>query len=215
MYDITSILIELAWIFLFTRTIVCFWMIFDKAWRHWWEALIPIWNIYVYFKIAGRKNWFWALFITPILWIIASLIFWFISNPTMYSVRADSWDLDSVEQSQEGYSWEDPRIAGSTEITNCWGRYDNNCGYASKDKFQVIKPLSKFQVIKRAVNRFLGMLALILPLVANILVQFWLAKKFGKWVGFWFWLLFLNPIFIGILAFDDSTYNENNIKKSE
>jgi hypothetical protein len=65
------------------------------------------------------------------------------------------------------------------------------------------------------VNWFLGILALILPLVANILVQFWLAKKFGKWVGFWFWLLFLNPIFIGILAFDDSTYNANNTKKSE
>jgi hypothetical protein len=208
MYDITSILIELVWIFLFTRTIVCFWMIFDKAWRHWWEALIPIWNIYVYFKIAGRKNWFWALFITPILWIIASLIFWFISNPTMYSVRADSWDLDSVEQSQV-YSWEDPWIAGSTEValTNCWGRYDNCGGFYARP--------SKFQVIKNAVNWFLGILTLILPLVANILVQFWLAKKFGKWVGFWFWLLFLNPIFIGILAFDDSTYNANNTKKSE
>lgn len=211
MYDITSILIELAWIFLFTRTIVCFWMIFDKAWRHWWEALIPIWNIYVYFKIAGRKNWFWALFITPILWIIASLIFWFISNPTMYSVRADSWDLDSVEQSQEVYSWENPWITGSTEValTNCWGPYDNCGGYYVQPK------ITKFQIVKNIVNRVLGLLALILPLVANILVQFWLAKKFGKWVGFWFWLLFLNPIFIGILAFDDSTYNANNTKKSE
>ena len=206
MYDITSILIELAWIFLFTRTIVCFWMVFSKAWRHWWEALIPIWNIYVYFKIAGRKNWFWALFITPILWIIVSILFWFFSA----TVHADSLNLDSLDQTQETQTWEDPRIAGSTEVAfNCWGRYDNyNCGgfYA--------RP-SKFQVIKNAVNWFLGILALILPLVANILVQFWLAKKFGKWVGFWFWLLFLNPIFIGILAFDDSTYNANNIKKSE
>ena len=203
MYDITSILIELAWIFLFTRTIVCFWMIFDKAWRHWWEALIPIWNIYVYFKIAGRKNWFWALFIAPILWIIVSILFWFFSA----TVHADSLDLDSLDQTQETQTWEDPRIAGSTEValTNCWGRYDN-CDYA--------RP-SMFQVIKNAVNWFLGILALILPLVANILVQFWLAKKFGKWVGFWFWLLFLNPIFIGILAFDDSTYNANNTKKSE
>ena len=209
MYDITTILIELVWIFLCVRTIVCFWMIFDKAWRHWWEALIPIWNIYVYFKIAGRKNWFWALFITPILWIIASLIFWFISNPTMYSVRADSWDLDYLDQPQETQTWEDPWIAGSTELSNCWGLYDN-CG-----DYYVQPKITKFQIVKNIVNRVLGLLALILPLVANILVQFWLAKKFGKWVGFWFWLLFLNPIFIGILAFDDSTYNENNIKKSE
>ena len=204
MYDITTILIDLVWIFLFVRTIVCFWMIFDKAWRHWWEALIPIWDIYVYFKIAGIKNWFWALFITPILWIIVSLIFWLIGNATMHTVYADSWDLDSVEQPQETQTWEDPWIAGSTEValSDCWGRY-SKCEYT---------PL---RTIRNTINQFLGMLALILPLVANILAQFWLAKKFGKWIGFWFWLLFLNPIFIGILAFDDSTYNANNIKKSE
>ena len=207
MYDITTILIDLVWIFLFVRTIVCFWMIFDKAWRHWWEALIPIWNIYVYFKIAGRKNWFWALFITPILWIIVSILFWFFSA----TVHADSLDLDSLDQTQETQTWEDPRIAGSTEValTNCWGPYDNCGGYYVQPK------ITKFQIVKNIVNRGLGLLALILPLVANILVQFWLAKKFGKWVGFWFWLLFLNPIFIGILAFDDSTYNANNTKKSE
>ena len=147
MHNITTILVDLVWFFLFVRSIVCLWMIFSKAWRHWWEALIPIWNVYVYFKIAGRKNWFWALFITPILWIIVSIAFWFIGNPNMYSVRADSLDLDSVEQSQEVYSWDDPWIAGNTEValTNCWGRYDN-CGY------DYIQPkLTKFQVIK---NKF-------------------------------------------------------------
>ena len=178
-------------------------MIFSKAWRHWWEALIPIWNIYVYFKIAGRKNWFWALFIVPILWFITSLIFWFIGNGAIYPAYADSLELDSVEQSQKVYSWEDPWMAD-----NCWSL--DNCAH------EYIPPkLNKFQVIKNIINRILGLLALILPLVASILAQFWLAKKFGKWVGFWFWLLFLNPIFIGILAFDDSTYNANNIKKFE
>ena len=174
-------------------------MIFSKAWRHWWEALIPIWNIYVYFKIAGRKNWFWVLFITPILWFIASLIFWLIGNGTIYSVFADSWNLEL-----QGWQavWIDSIGAREVSLTNCWDLYDK-CEY---------DPL---RTIRNAVNRILGLLLLILPLVANILVQFWLAKKFGKWVGFWFWLLLLNPIFIGILAFDDSTYNANNIKKSE
>ena len=210
MYDITTIIIELAWIFLSVRTIVCLWLIFAKAWRHWWEALIPIWNIYVYFKIAGRKNWFWALFITPILWIIVSLVFWLIGNSPMYSVYADSWDLDYLSQVYEPQTWANPWIDSrdvGRSLTNCWGPYDN-CGY-------VHPKLTKIQIIKNIVNRILGLLAVILPLVANILVQFWLAKKFGKWVGFWFWLLFLNPIFIGILAFDDSTYNANNTKKSE
>ena len=212
MYDITTILIDLVWIFLFVRTIVCFWMIFDKAWRHWWEALIPIWNIYVYFKIAGRKNWFWALFITPILWIIASIAFWFISNATMHPAYADSLDLDSVNQSQEFQGWANPDIS----TLNCYGSCPTcNCGWGYREIRDLSETGIQFQIIKNIVNRVLGLLALILPLVANILVQFWLAKKFGKWVGFWFWLLFLNPIFIGILAFDDSTYNANNTKKSE
>ena len=105
-------------------------------------------------------------------------------------------------------------------MLNCYGSCPTcNCGWGYREGYMKIRDLSEtgiqFQIIKNIVNRILGLLALILPLVANILVQFWLAKKFGKWVGFWFWLLFLNPIFIGILAFDDSTYNANNIKKSE
>lgn len=210
MYDITTILIYLVWIFLFTRTIVCFWMIFSKAWRHWWEALIPIWNLYVYFKIAGRKNWFWTLFITPVIWLIVSLVFWLIGNTTSYSVYASSWDLDSIDQPQEIQTWTNPWYdkVFVESATNCWGPYDNCGGH------YVHPELNKFWVIKKAINRVLGLLALIFPLIANILVQFWLAKKFGKWVGFWFWLLFLNPIFIGILAFDDSTYNAKSpVKK--
>ena len=152
MFNGTTIhlILNLLWV----RTIICLWMIFSKAWRHCWEALIPIWNVYVYFNIAGRKNWFWVFFIMPILLII------------------------------------------SLVLQSPWDSWDN-------------------KVLIEVALWFIGILMYIIPLVTSILVQFWLAKKFGKWVGFWFWLLFLNPIFIGILAFDDSTYNENNIKKSE
>jgi hypothetical protein len=87
--------------------------------------LIPIWNIYVYFKIAGRKNWFWVLFITPILWIIVSLIFWLIGNATMHTVYADSWDLDSINQSQEIQGWANAEIS----TLNCYGSCPTcNCG---------------------------------------------------------------------------------------
>ena len=132
----------------------------------------------------------------------------------MHTVYADSLDLDSINQSQEIQGWANPDIS----TLNCYGSCPTcNCGWGYRGI--KIRDLSEtgiqFQIIKNIVNRILGLLALILPLVANILVQFWLAKKFGKWIGFWFWLLFLNPIFIGILAFDDSTYNANNTKKSE
>lgn len=57
--------------------IVSLWIIFKKAWRKWWESLIPIWNVYLLFKIAGKKLWFWILLLVPILWIVVSLISWF------------------------------------------------------------------------------------------------------------------------------------------
>lgn len=45
-------------------------------------------------------------------------------------------------------------------------------------------------------------------IILAIKFQFELAKRFGKWVGFGFGLLFLNPIFLWILAFDSSTYTK-------
>ena len=62
-------------------------------------------------------------------------------------------------------------------------------------------------VIKNAINWILGICATILPLIAVILLCLWLSKKFGKHWAFCLWLLFLSPIFYGILAFDDSKYN--------
>ena len=43
-------------------------------------------------------------------------------------------------------------------------------------------------------------------LIAFIVSFFKVAKNFGKSGWFWLGLWFLNPIFIGILAFDKSTY---------
>ena len=61
--------------------------------------------------------------------------------------------------------------------------------------------------IKSLINRILGICATILPLIATILLCLWLSKKFGKHWAFCLWLLFLSPIFYGILAFDNSKYN--------
>lgn len=43
--------------------------------------------------------------------------------------------------------------------------------------------------------------------LAIVAMSFKLAKSFGKGVGFGFGLLFLSPIFLLILAFDNSTYS--------
>ena len=53
---------------------------------------------------------------------------------------------------------------------------------------------------------FLTLVIPIVNLVFGIMLYFKLAKAFGHGAGFGFGLLFLNPIFILILAFDSSEY---------
>lgn len=43
--------------------IVAMWKIFAKAGEAGWKSLIPIYNVYIYFKIAGMKAWFWWVLI--------------------------------------------------------------------------------------------------------------------------------------------------------
>lgn len=55
-------------------SIIAMWKIFTKAGEKGWKALIPIYDIYVLYKISGAKNWFWALIVTEIIVIIDSAI---------------------------------------------------------------------------------------------------------------------------------------------
>ncbi len=47
--------------------IIAMWKIFSKAGEKGWKALIPIYNVYIYYKIAGMKNWFWWMIIVSIV----------------------------------------------------------------------------------------------------------------------------------------------------
>lgn len=39
--------------------IIAWWKIFSKAGEKGWKSLIPIYNVYIIFKISGIKGWFW------------------------------------------------------------------------------------------------------------------------------------------------------------
>ena len=57
-------------IFLFLSVILCFigiWKLFEKAGRKGWEALIPIYNIYIMVKLTGRPVWWVLLFFIPVI----------------------------------------------------------------------------------------------------------------------------------------------------
>jgi len=75
-------------------TIVCMWMIFKKAWRKWRESIIPVWNTYVTYKIAWKKNRFWFLLIPAVIYwaVLLSWISWTISTILLLA----SWILSFV-----------------------------------------------------------------------------------------------------------------------
>ena len=54
--------------------IASFWKVFVKAGQPGWAAIIPIYNIYVMCKIAGRPGWWVLLMLIPIVSIVIAII---------------------------------------------------------------------------------------------------------------------------------------------
>lgn len=50
------------------------WLIFSKAGRPGWGAIIPIYNVYLMCKIAGRPGWWLLLFLIPIVNIVIAIM---------------------------------------------------------------------------------------------------------------------------------------------
>lgn len=58
-------------------SIVAYWRVFEKAGQPGWAAIVPIYNIYVLIKIAGRPGWWILLLLIPIvnffIWLVLAL----------------------------------------------------------------------------------------------------------------------------------------------
>lgn len=54
--------------------IVSFWKIYTKAGQPGWAVLIPIYNAYVWLKIAGRPGWWLLLYLIPVVNIVIQII---------------------------------------------------------------------------------------------------------------------------------------------
>ena len=51
-----------------------FWKVFTKAGHPGWAAIIPIYNLYILLKIAGRPGWWLLLFIVPVVNFVIAII---------------------------------------------------------------------------------------------------------------------------------------------
>ena len=54
--------------------VVSMWKVFAKAGEPGWAVLIPIYNAYVYLKIAGKPWWWLLLFFIPLVNLIIMII---------------------------------------------------------------------------------------------------------------------------------------------
>ena len=54
--------------------IAAFWKIFTKAGQPGWAAIIPLYNMYVLLKVAGKPGWWLILFFIPLVDLIVLII---------------------------------------------------------------------------------------------------------------------------------------------
>ncbi len=59
---------------IFILLIVAEWKLLVKAGEKGWKALIPIYNIYILYKISGAKDWFWGLIVAEILACVNTIV---------------------------------------------------------------------------------------------------------------------------------------------
>ncbi len=50
------------------------WRVFEKAGEQGWKAIIPIYNLYIELRIAGRPGWWLVLFLIPIVNIAMAIV---------------------------------------------------------------------------------------------------------------------------------------------
>ncbi|HEV8604654.1 MAG TPA: DUF5684 domain-containing protein [Tepidisphaeraceae bacterium] len=69
--DMLRILIQLAIIVLIVAGL---WKTFEKAGHPGWAAIIPIYNLYILCKIAGRPGWWVILFLIPFVNLVIAIL---------------------------------------------------------------------------------------------------------------------------------------------
>jgi len=71
---VPSLLMTIIWLAVAIFMIVAMWKVFVKAGRPGWAVLIPIYNTYVFLKIAGKPGWWLIWFFIPLANLIAGII---------------------------------------------------------------------------------------------------------------------------------------------
>lgn len=74
MDDSVSVFYSLAVLVAVVVAIVGSWKMFEKADEPGWKSIIPLYNMYTYFRIAGRSGWMFLLLLIPLVNIVISIV---------------------------------------------------------------------------------------------------------------------------------------------
>ncbi len=66
--------VGLIWLALVVFFVYCGWKLFAKANQPGWAVLVPIYNIYILLKIAGKPGWWLVLYLIPLVNMIVAVI---------------------------------------------------------------------------------------------------------------------------------------------
>jgi len=64
----------LYFIIFYAIAVIPYWVIFTKAGREGWPALIPIYSTYILIKVVGRPGWWLLLFLIPFVNLVVYII---------------------------------------------------------------------------------------------------------------------------------------------
>jgi hypothetical protein len=56
-------------------TILIFWKVFDKAGEPGWQGIIPVFNLFILMKIAGKPMWWAVLLFVPLVGIVIAIFY--------------------------------------------------------------------------------------------------------------------------------------------
>ncbi len=71
---IVALVMMLIWLAIAVLIIVAFWKVFTKAGEPGWAAIVPIYNLIVLLKIAGKPLWWIVLCIIPLVNLIPGIM---------------------------------------------------------------------------------------------------------------------------------------------
>jgi uncharacterized membrane protein YhaH (DUF805 family) len=69
-----SFIVIIFYLAIFVLIIAGIWKTFEKAGEPGWAAIIPIYNLYILIKIAGRPGWWIILYLVPIVSIVIAIM---------------------------------------------------------------------------------------------------------------------------------------------